>query len=490
MSDEGTGRGLPTGTVTFLRTDVEGSMGLARSLGRAWDGVNSAHLATIASAVERHGGVVVRTEGDALFGAFGEAGAGASAASDAQRALHEGDWGVPGGLRVRMGLHSGEAHRAGDDYGGFDVSRAARIAAAGHGGQIVVSGATAALIADQLPPGTRLDDLGTHHLRDVPRPERLYQLSIEGLPSEFAPPRTAGAVVGNLPDRLTSFLGRDAELAAVAELASSARLITLTGNGWHRQDESRHRGRAAARTRASGRGVVRGPRRRDRPGRGAGGDRPRHRPVRRAGALRGRRPPAVRDHALDGHRPRQRRAGARGRGARHGDRAGVAGHAGHRHEPSAAPCRRRARGRGPSTRRRRRRAVHRAGPGGPSGLAAQRRRPHRRGDLRAAGRPASGYRARCRAHRAAAAERHPRSPRRPPALARTRRPGCPEPAAHARLDGRLEPRPPGPGTPAPPPRARRLRGRIRPGAGRCDQRGCRWRQPTGSTTCSSSPIAA
>ena len=231
MSDEGSGRGLPTGTVTFLRTDVEGSMGLARSLGRAWDSVNSAHLATIASAVERHGGVVVRTEGDALFGAFGEAGAGASAASDAQRALHDGDWGVPGGLRVRMGLHSGEAHRAGDDYGGFDVSRAARIAAAGHGGQIVVSGATAALIADQLPPGTRLDDLGTHHLRDVPRPERLYQLSIEGLPSEFAPPRTAGAVVGNLPDRLTSFLGRDAELAAVAELARSARLITLTGTG-------------------------------------------------------------------------------------------------------------------------------------------------------------------------------------------------------------------------------------------------------------------
>src|SRR6186997_2831882 len=108
MSDEGSGRGLPTGTVTFLRTDVEGSMGLARSLGRAWDSVNSAHLATIASAVERYGGVVVRTEGDALFGAFGEAGAGASAASDAQRALHEGDWGVPGGLRVRMGLHSGE----------------------------------------------------------------------------------------------------------------------------------------------------------------------------------------------------------------------------------------------------------------------------------------------------------------------------------------------------------------------------------------------
>jgi predicted ATPase/class 3 adenylate cyclase len=231
MSDEGAGRELPTGTVTFLRTDVEGSMRLARTIGRAWDRVNSDHLETIATAVERHGGVVVRTEGDALFGAFGEAGAGASAASDAQRALHDRDWGVPGGLRVRMGLHSGEAHRAGDDYGGFDVSRVARIAAAGHGGQIVVSGATAALIADQLPPGTRLDDLGTHQLRDVPRPERLYQLSIDGLPSDFAPLRTIGGVVGNLPDRLTSFLGRDAELAALTQIAQTGRLVTLTGTG-------------------------------------------------------------------------------------------------------------------------------------------------------------------------------------------------------------------------------------------------------------------
>ncbi|HYH93155.1 MAG TPA: hypothetical protein VD763_08355 [Candidatus Saccharimonadales bacterium] len=222
---------LPTGTVTFLRTDVEGSMAHARQLGSAWDGVNAAHLAAIAAAVEQHGGVVVRTEGDALFGAFGEARAGAAAATDAQRAINEGDWGVPGGLRVRMGLHSGEAHRSGADYGGFEVSRAARIAAAGHGGQIVVSGATAALIDDQLPAGTRLDDLGTHRLRDVPRPERLYQLTIEGLPSGFAPPRTAGGVVGNLPDRLTSFLGRDADLAAIEEMAGTARLITVTGAG-------------------------------------------------------------------------------------------------------------------------------------------------------------------------------------------------------------------------------------------------------------------
>ena len=181
-----------------------------------------------------------------------------------------------------MGLHSGEAHRAGDDYGGFEVSRAARIAAAGHGGQIVVSGATAALIDDQLPPGTRLDDLGTHRLRDVPRPERLYQLTIEGLPSEFAPPRTAGGV-DRQPARPTDELprprrgpGRDrgARRHGSADHADRRRR--------HRQDEPRDRGRPAARARASGRGVVRGPRRRDRSGRGAGGDRARDRPVRRA----------------------------------------------------------------------------------------------------------------------------------------------------------------------------------------------------------------
>jgi predicted ATPase/class 3 adenylate cyclase len=231
MSHEPAVRALPTGTVTFLRTDVEGSMGHVRALGSAWDDINATHLAIIRRAVEDSGGVAVRTEGDALFAAFPEAGAAVLAAVAAQRSLRDQAWPLEGGLRVRMGLHSGEAHLAGDDYGGFDVSRAARIAGAGHGGQIVVSGTTAALITDQLPGGTRLDDLGTHRLRDVPRPERLFQLTIEGLASDFAPPRTAGGVTGNLPDRLTSFLGREAELAAITELAATARLVTLTGPG-------------------------------------------------------------------------------------------------------------------------------------------------------------------------------------------------------------------------------------------------------------------
>jgi predicted ATPase/class 3 adenylate cyclase len=222
---------LPVGTVTFLRTDVEGSMALAGRLGRRWDELNDRHLACVRGAVEAHEGRVVRTEGDAVFAAFGEAGAAVAAAVDAQRAIAAEPWPDDAPVRVRMGLHSGEAYRAGDDYGGFDVSRAARVAAAGHGGQVLLSAATATLVADQLPAGVTLVDLGEHRLRDVPRPERLAQLSISGLPASFPPVRTAGPVSGDLPERLNSFLGRQTELATIRELVREARLVTITGPG-------------------------------------------------------------------------------------------------------------------------------------------------------------------------------------------------------------------------------------------------------------------
>ena len=109
-----------------------------------------------------------------------------------------------------MGLHTGEAHRAGDDYGGFDVNRAARVAAVGHGGQVILSETTTVLVADALPEGTTLRDLGRHVLKDVPRAERLFQLDIAGLPNDFPPLRTSADGSGNLPDRMTSFVGRDA----------------------------------------------------------------------------------------------------------------------------------------------------------------------------------------------------------------------------------------------------------------------------------------
>lgn len=222
---------LPTGTVTFLRTDVEGSMGLARALGARWDEVNATHLGIIRRAVDSHGGVCVRTEGDAFFGVFPEAGAAVTAAIDAQRALAAHSWPTEGGVRVRMGLHSGEAHRAGDDYGGFEVNRAARIAAAGHGGQVVMSEPTRMLADVVLVDGVTARDLGRYALKGVSAPERLFQLDIPGLRTEFPPLSSSIAAAGNMPTRLTSFIGRESELDELRSLLETNRLLTLTGPG-------------------------------------------------------------------------------------------------------------------------------------------------------------------------------------------------------------------------------------------------------------------
>jgi predicted ATPase/class 3 adenylate cyclase len=224
-------RALPTGTVTFLRTDIEGSMGLALELGRSWDAVSASHVGIIRREVDEHGGMCVRTEGDAIFAVFPEARAAVTAAIAAQRALVAHPWPDGADLRVRMGLHSGEAYLAGDDYGGFEVNRAARIAAAGHGGQIVMSDTTRALTTDAMPDGVGIRDLGRHALRDVPRPEHLFQLDVPGLRSEFPALRSGRATVGDLPSRLSSFIGRDAELDELTDLLGERRLVTLTGPG-------------------------------------------------------------------------------------------------------------------------------------------------------------------------------------------------------------------------------------------------------------------
>jgi predicted ATPase/class 3 adenylate cyclase len=232
MVDTGAGqRALPTGTVTFLRTDIEGSMRHVRELGTGWDGVNAVHMGIIRRAVDGHGGVIVRTEGDATFAAFPEARAALTAAIQVQRDVGGHAWPAGTDIRIRVGLHSGEAHLAGDDYGGFEVNRAARISAAGHGGQILLSDTTRALVADALPDGVAIRDLGRHALRDVPRPEHLFQLDVPGLRAEFPALRSETASVGDLPSRLTSFLGRDQELDEIAELLAERRLVTLTGPG-------------------------------------------------------------------------------------------------------------------------------------------------------------------------------------------------------------------------------------------------------------------
>ena len=206
-------------------------MRLARALGPDWDTVNATHLGLLRDAVERHRGVVVRTEGDALFASFQEAGAGLLAAIEAQRALEAEAWPPGAAVRVRMGIHTGEAHLAGDDYGGFEVNRAARIAAVGHGGQIVVSATTASLVESSLPAGVRLRDLGRHALRDIPVPEQLFQVDVPGLPQAFPALRLVQATDGNLPDRLTTFVGRAAELTELGVLLDDHRLVTLTGPG-------------------------------------------------------------------------------------------------------------------------------------------------------------------------------------------------------------------------------------------------------------------
>ncbi len=222
---------LPTGTVTFLRTDVEGSMRLVRELGSEWDAINTAHLEILRDVVDRHGGVPVRTEGDAMFAVFPEATAAVLAAIDGQRTLTGHQWPDGAEVRVRMGLHSGEAHLAGDDYGGFDVNRSARIAAVGHGGQIVISGPTHGLVASSLPPEIGLHDLGRHALKDVAAQEQLFQVDVPGLRAEFPPLRVASPRLGNLPDRLTSFVGRAEDLEQLRSLIDEHRLVTLTGPG-------------------------------------------------------------------------------------------------------------------------------------------------------------------------------------------------------------------------------------------------------------------
>lgn len=222
---------LPSGTVTFLRTDVEGSMRLAAALGARWDGANARQLTLVRDSVGRHGGIIVRTEGDAAFAAFSDAGQALHAAIDIVRAFAAESWPDEANVRTRVGLHSGEAHLAGDDYGGFDVNRAARIAAVGHGGQVVLSDPTRALVADRLPDGIRIQSVGSYRLKDLPAVEHLWQLEIRGLPASFPPLRALDVRRAHVPPETTTFIGREAELDHVARLVGERRLVTLTGPG-------------------------------------------------------------------------------------------------------------------------------------------------------------------------------------------------------------------------------------------------------------------
>ncbi|MGH2404584.1 MAG: tetratricopeptide repeat protein [bacterium] len=224
-------RELPSGTVTFLFTDIEGSTTLLQQIGPSYDNLLEEHRRLLRAAIAAEGGHEVNTEGDSFFVVFSSAARAASAATAAQRALSGHPWPEDAVLRVRMGLHTGEATPVGRDYVGLDVHRAARISAAGWGGQILISQAAKTLIEQMLPSGARLRDLGEHRLKDLQRPEHLFQLVISDVQTDFPPLRTLDATPNNLPTQLTSFIGREREVAAARQLLGTARLLTLTGPG-------------------------------------------------------------------------------------------------------------------------------------------------------------------------------------------------------------------------------------------------------------------
>jgi predicted ATPase/class 3 adenylate cyclase len=222
---------LPTGTVTFLMTDIEGSTRLLHALGPRYADLLEHHHAIIRAAVDAGGGTEIDTEGDAFFCVFPSAPGAVAAAVRAQRdlAAHSGDGDHP--VRVRMGLHTGEAQLRSTGYVGLDVHRTARVAAAGHGGQVVVTATTRALMEGSWPPGVGYVFLGAHRLKDLDSPELLYQLVIDGLPSRFPPLRSLEAPSYDLPATQSSFVGRSREMADLTRLFEDHRLITLTGPG-------------------------------------------------------------------------------------------------------------------------------------------------------------------------------------------------------------------------------------------------------------------
>ena len=222
---------LPTGTVTFLFSDIEGSTRLAQEQPSTWPDLLRRHQELMRAAFVAHGGVEVGTEGDSFFAAFASAAGAVAAAADAQRALLAEPWPEGCAIGVRIGMHTGEASVTEGTYVGVAVHRAARIGDAAHGGQVLVSGTTRALVVDRLPSGTSLLALGRHRLRDLDTTEEISQLVIEGLKADFPPIRTLDATPNNLPIQATAFFGREAEIAEVVEQLEGARLVTLTGPG-------------------------------------------------------------------------------------------------------------------------------------------------------------------------------------------------------------------------------------------------------------------
>ena len=224
---------LPTGTVSFLFTDIEGSTELLQRLGdTAYGEVLTEHQRLLRAAFQEEDGYEVDTQGDAFFVAFPRVWNAVSAAAAAQQALAEYPWPEGVSLRVRMGVHTGEPTLAGRHYVGLDVHRAARICAAGHGGQVLLSERSHAMTLGALPEAVGVRDLGAHRLKDLARPEHLFQLLIPGLPADFPALKSLEVLTHNLPSlHLTSFIGREREMTETKRLLAGTRLLTLMGPG-------------------------------------------------------------------------------------------------------------------------------------------------------------------------------------------------------------------------------------------------------------------
>jgi predicted ATPase/class 3 adenylate cyclase len=223
---------LPTGTVTFLFTDIEGSTRLWEDHRDAMKDSLARHDAILRDSVEGNGGVVFSNMGDGVAAAFGSAPDALRAVLDAQHRLGDEAWGTTGPLRVRMGLHTDEGLlRAQGEYVNRPLNRCARLMAVGHGGQVLLSDATATVAGDGLPEGVGLVDLGEHRLRDLGTPMRVFQLAHPDLVAEFPPLRSLDALPGNLPRQTTTFVGRDEDIANLAGFLRDRSLVTLTGVG-------------------------------------------------------------------------------------------------------------------------------------------------------------------------------------------------------------------------------------------------------------------
>jgi class 3 adenylate cyclase len=217
---------LPAGTVSFLFTDIEGSTRLLEDHPQQMGAAMSRHHDLLQAAVEANGGTVFETLGDGVYASFARASDGVRAAIAGQQAIQAEDWGEVGEIRVRMGLHTGDVQVRGEHYFGPALFRCARLMAIGHGGQILLSGATRDLVRESLPARASIRALGRHRLKDLAEPTEVYQLVHPDLPAEFPPLKSLDALANNLPIQPTRFIGREREVVAVRNLVSAQRLVT------------------------------------------------------------------------------------------------------------------------------------------------------------------------------------------------------------------------------------------------------------------------